>query len=114
MKDLVDGISPGSSLTGRASDCEPGAPMLQLEALQCSFTGPLTTTVHANEIIGLFGLLGSGRTNLLESLAGVRRPVGGGGVSLSRTSPCLHSVQGTEQAFPWWLPIEKNSLFSAA
>ncbi|BCW40306.1 ribose ABC transporter ATP-binding protein [Arthrobacter sp. StoSoilB3] len=86
MKDLVDGISPGSSLTGRASDCEPGAPMLQLEALQCSFTGPLTTTVHANEIVGLFGLLGSGRTNLLESLAGVRRPVGGG-VSLSRTSP---------------------------
>ncbi|MDQ0864613.1 sugar ABC transporter ATP-binding protein [Arthrobacter globiformis] len=77
LKDLVDGISPGSSLSKVKGARTRGEPLLRLTEFQCSFTGPFTTTVHAGEIVGVFGLLGSGRTNLLESLAGVRRATGG-------------------------------------
>lgn len=34
-------------------------------------------TLHAGEVLGLYGLMGSGRTELLESLMGVHRPTTG-------------------------------------
>jgi len=47
-------------------------PMLQLRSYQTAFTGPVDVTLHAREIVGVYGLLGSGRTDLLETLAGAR------------------------------------------
>jgi ribose transport system ATP-binding protein len=76
-EDVVRAISPDSDIARSARVTAFDRPVLALHELQCSYTGPLSLTVHAGEIVGVFGLLGSGRTNLLETLAGVRGAVGG-------------------------------------
>nr|WP_281381780.1 sugar ABC transporter ATP-binding protein [Conexibacter arvalis] len=53
------------------------APMLELEELSGPRFGPISLEVRPGEIVGLFGLLGSGRTELLETIFGARRPTAG-------------------------------------
>lgn len=52
-------------LVDRAEAGQTGAPLLQLQ-------GPGGFTLAAGEICGIYGLLGAGRTELLELLAGLR------------------------------------------
>lgn len=77
METLVQAISPddAGARDGRFRDL--GADLLELRGFQCSYTGPLSLTIREGEIVGIFGLLGSGRTDLLETLAGARRQVAG-------------------------------------
>ncbi len=74
MADLVEAISPGrASAEARervhAEDRPIAAKLLGFEG---SASGPVTIEIHESEVVGVFGLLGSGRTNLLETLAGIR------------------------------------------
>ena len=100
---LRDGRLVGSELTGKLSRAEiirmmvgreltdlypserhqPGAPILELDGL--SLRGgrrpiePLSFVVRAGEVVGLAGLLGAGRTEVLETIYGAPDPrrVGG-------------------------------------
>lgn len=78
MEQLVQGIS----LTGdvRAPSMETHASdlvLLETRALVGARSGPTDLTIHGGEIVGIYGLLGSGRTDLLETLAGARHMRGG-------------------------------------
>lgn len=52
-------------------------PRLALDTYRSSFTGPVDLKLAPGEIVGVYGLLGSGRTDLLESLIGARPCRGG-------------------------------------
>jgi ABC-type sugar transport system ATPase subunit len=55
-----------------------GAPLLRVEELLVDGASqPASFEVHAGEIVGLAGLVGAGRTELLETIFGVRRAQGG-------------------------------------
>jgi rhamnose transport system ATP-binding protein len=67
------GVEPRAAEPSRAAS--GGAPLLQIEALtRAPSFADATFDVRAGEIVALFGLVGSGRTELLETIAGVYRP----------------------------------------
>jgi ribose transport system ATP-binding protein len=60
----------------------PGAPLLDLDALE---PGAATFTLHRGEIVGIAGLIGSGRTRLLRTIFGLE-PVKAGRVRVGVVS----------------------------
>jgi len=68
---------------------DPGKPLLEISDLIVAdpdnperlAVKSVSVTVHAGEVVGLYGLMGAGRTELLEAVAG-RNPVHGGRVVL--------------------------------
>jgi ribose transport system ATP-binding protein len=47
-------------------------PLLRVDDLQVAWVGPVSFSVARGEVVGLFGLLGSGRTEILEAIYGLR------------------------------------------
>jgi len=76
LSDLVQAIAPDRTAREKAERREPARDIIVFEDFRSSFTGPVNLAVRDGEILGIFGLLGSGRTDLLEGLAGVRRNSG--------------------------------------
>lgn len=60
----VEEVAP----SGGASD---GPVVLEVEGLRAGSVGPVDLTLHAGEVVGIAGLVGSGRSSLLKSLFGV-------------------------------------------
>ncbi len=55
-----------------------GSPvMLELDGLTAAGLGPVDLTVHAGEILGVAGLMGSGRSRLIHTVAGAQPATGG-------------------------------------
>lgn len=77
--DLAEAIAPASVYADLASPTIHFSedPVLELKDYCSPFTGPVSLELRAGEAIGVYGLLGSGRTDLLESLFGARPAVSG-------------------------------------
>jgi ABC-type sugar transport system ATPase subunit len=70
----------GRTLTGyyHKPQVDRGPPLLHVDQLLVAGARePVSFTVHAGEVVGLAGLVGAGRTELLETIFGVRRPRAG-------------------------------------
>ena len=74
--DLVDAVAGRAMGAIRRPDFDSdhyGAPVLELDQMVSAGVGPIDLTIRAGEIVGVYGLLGSGRTELVETLFGARR-----------------------------------------
>lgn len=72
LDDLISGISPDAQHASRGEARAFGETIVEFDDFRTSYVGPVSLHVRAGEIVGVFGLLGSGRTNFLETLAGAR------------------------------------------
>ncbi|MFI0541443.1 sugar ABC transporter ATP-binding protein [Streptomyces sp. WSLK1-3] len=77
LVEAIAGRPAQESRHPRVSPRAPGPPRLTVDGLHGPGFGPVDLTVAEGERVGLFGLIGSGRTRILESLYGGRRAVGG-------------------------------------
>ncbi|MFV0252239.1 MAG: sugar ABC transporter ATP-binding protein [Beutenbergiaceae bacterium] len=90
MDDLVHAISPAAQVSQRIGDevdLSTRPPVLELAGFRSPYTGPVDLTVREGEIVGVYGLLGSGRTDLLEALAGVREHGGSAKIADQQFAP---------------------------
>lgn len=78
---VIEAISPASGQLARTqvgdAAIAAGPAALQLKEVVVEGVGPASLTLHGGEILVVFGLLGSGRTELLEGIYGSRRIVSG-------------------------------------
>ena len=81
----LDGVLLDSMIAGRPIaiphheiDCQAGAPVLEVTHL-CHPTefAHLSFSLRKGEILGFYGLVGAGRTELMQALSGVTRPSSG-------------------------------------
>lgn len=100
-QEVVNAIAPSfdTEATRRSSGTtHTGEPGLEVTGLEVSFVGPLDIRVKRGERVALFGLLGSGRTETLEAIYGVRERNAGtvafGGVRQTRQSPSASLAAG--------------------
>jgi ribose transport system ATP-binding protein len=87
--DLVDAIAGARvdttrRVAGHAPAAPAVAPLLDVHDLLAPGIGPVSLSVAPGEIVGVFGIVGSGRTELVETLFGVR-PLFGGEIRVDGT-----------------------------
>ncbi|MET3860802.1 ribose transport system ATP-binding protein [Dietzia sp. 2505] len=77
MDALVSGISPSVTATDERTERATGPTFVEFSGFRTSYCGPLDLEIGEGEIVGLYAMMGGGRTNLLETIAGARRARGG-------------------------------------
>ena len=91
----------------RRAECRPGAPLLQVEGLSGEGFREVSLAVAAGEIVGIAGLVGSGRTELVETIFGVRESTSGRIVFRGREVSQLN-VQGRIAAGMGLVPEDRQ------
>jgi ABC-type sugar transport system ATPase subunit len=86
-----------------ARPTRPQSPRLELQGIQASgLRGKVSLTVGAGEVLGLYGLRGSGRTALLRGVFGLA-PLAGGSVLIDGQPVALGSPQRAIRAGVAWV-----------
>lgn len=75
--DLYAAIAGASGRPARGRRAPTGRPVLEVANLEGPRFGPLSFVAREGEVLALYGVLGSGRTSLLETIAGRFRATAG-------------------------------------
>lgn len=73
----IVGREAGDALAWRERERPAGEPLLRVQGLSGRRLRDVSFDLGRGEVLGVAGLMGSGRTELLETLFGVRRPAAG-------------------------------------
>ncbi len=77
QRDVIAAMAPGNGTAKPGAARAPGALLLELRELRTGRRGPCSFTLRSGEILGLFGLVGAGRTTIARTLVGdIRRSSG--------------------------------------
>lgn len=92
IADMTDAVSPDAVMAGldKIPFAADGPEMIRLQGLTTGFVGPIDVGLHPGEVLGIYGLMGAGRTELLECLYGAA-PKTGGVLELKGMSRDFHS-----------------------
>ena len=94
----------------RRTEASVLTPGLAVEALALDgFPGPISFQVHGGEIVALVGLMGSGRTRVARSLAGLN-PVEGGSIHVSGSALRPGSPRAAVRAGVAYVPEDRKLL----
>jgi ribose transport system ATP-binding protein len=109
-RELVELIAGRAlSHTAPAAGAPVGAPvLLELQALSAGALHDVSFTLSPGEVIGIAGLVGSGRTTLLEAIYGAR-PLASGSVMLDGRPLSPHSVSRAIKAGLSYVPEDRAS-----
>jgi ribose transport system ATP-binding protein len=82
-------------------------PVLEVNNLSCrKGRGPVSFSIYPGEIVGLAGLLGSGRTEIAETIFGMRHPQSG---TVSVNGKAIHTTRGAIDAGVALVPEDRRT-----
>ena len=84
-----------------------GEPVLEVTGLSSDEFGDISFTLHRGEVLGFYGLIGAGRTELMEALFGLR-PVTRGEVRLHREPFWVRSPRGAIDRGMVYVPEDRQ------
>ncbi|WP_246018332.1 sugar ABC transporter ATP-binding protein [Pelagibacterium montanilacus] len=106
---IHDMVGKEATFTYRGGERGPGEVRLKVEGLKDKgFLAPIDLEVRAGEVVGLFGLVGAGRTEFLETLYGAR-PRTAGSVTLDGAPVAISEVTDAVKAGLFMLPEGRKS-----
>jgi ribose transport system ATP-binding protein len=79
QREVISAIAPtfeAATWHGAARQ-EENEPILRIRDLETSFVGPVDLDVPRSQVTAIFGLMGAGRTEIIETIMGVRRATAG-------------------------------------
>jgi len=88
-------------------EIQKGEPILEVKNLTNDIIKDISFNVRKGEILGLFGLMGAGRTNILEAIFGVRK-ISSGDVLINGEKIVINSPEEAMKKGIAYLPSERK------
>lgn len=90
------------------SDFQVGEVLLEVNQLESDFIKGVSFQVHAGEIVGLFGVMGSGRTEIAEMIIGDAKRTGGT-IYVEGKKVAINSPQDAKSHGIGYLPADRKA-----
>lgn len=88
--------------------CEPGAAVLEVKGLSSGFVKDISFTLHKGEILGLYGLMGSGCDEILQCIFGAR-PISSGEIFVDGQKADIKGPKEAVAAGMAYVPSERKT-----
>lgn len=103
-------VAASREMVSREAEVEKPRPEVMLELVGLTKPGAyedINLQVHAGEIVGIFGLLGAGHTNLTRALFGAEPPTRGD-IRIHGKAVAIHDPRAAQRAGVGFVPIDRK------